>query len=105
MLAEAGLTYCEYYQALLEQQRNILTTGCDRGIMLRQSQLINEIHDELTLDLCPDNMKRDIEIIIETMRAVPSLHILLPGFDVPLDVEAKIGNHWTEGEQIINTSM
>ena len=94
LITQAGINYCQYYQALLEQRRNLLTSGCNSGIMLPISQLISECHDELLLDLSPDHLKRDIELISDTMCKVPTLHKLLPGFDVPLNVSATIGSHW-----------
>ncbi len=100
LLTDRGITYSEYYQALMEQNK-YLTSGGKCGTMLEQSQLINEIHDELTIDLHPDHLKRDTEIVVETMRSVPTLKTLLPGFGqdtCPLDVEPKIGNHWGESD-------
>ena len=100
LIHEAGMDYCQYYQGLLEEQRILLTTGQYRDI-IGISRLINEVHDELTLDLHPGHLKRDIEIVIETMKSVPTLKTLLPGFGqdtCPLDIAPKIGNHWGDND-------
>ena len=97
LITEAGLNYCQYYQALLEQRKEILTNHRIQPI-IGISQIINEVHDEVTIDLYPDNLKRDTELIVETMRAVPTLRKLLPSFAVPLDVDPKIGNHWGDND-------
>ena len=92
LLTERGITYSQYYQGLLEEQRILLTTGQYRDIM-GISRLINEVHDELTLDLHPGHLKRDIEIVIETIKSVSTLKTLLPGFGqdtCPLDIEDKV---------------
>ena len=98
LLREHRLTYPEYYQLLLDEQKYLLTNSSGRGTIYPISQIINEVHDELTVDLAPDHLKRDTELIIETMRAVPSLHKILPSFTCPLDVSARIGSHWGQQE-------
>jgi len=97
LLAEQGIGFCEYYQLLLEQRKKFLTND-PKYVIIDISQIINEVHDEVTMDLFPGRLKRDTEIVVETMRAVPSLRKLLPSFAVPLDVSPVIGNHWGEHE-------
>jgi DNA polymerase I-like protein with 3'-5' exonuclease and polymerase domains len=93
MLREAGLNYSEYL-ALLIDQRNFLTTGRGRGI-IPHSQIINEVHDSVVVDIHPDHVKRDQEMVIECMRAVKSLRALAPGFDhTILNADWKLATHW-----------
>jgi len=96
LLSLHGLTYPQYYDLLLEQQKKYLTNPPGSAIMhlLPMSLIINEVHDSIVIDLHPDYLKRDRELVVETMRAVPALHQLCPGFDAPLDCDAKIGPRW-----------
>jgi uracil-DNA glycosylase family 4 len=55
---------------------------------------INEVHDSLVNDLHPRSAKRDEEIIVETMRAVPTLRALVPKFKIPLGVDVARGPVW-----------
>jgi uracil-DNA glycosylase family 4 len=91
-----NLSYTQYIQMLLETQKKILTNGSGNGIMypLNMSLIFNEVHDDAVIDLHPDHLKRDQELVIECMRAVRSLRILAPSFDVKLGVDAKYGTHW-----------
>lgn len=94
-MAEQGMGYSEYLSALVAQRRNILTRGLDRGIILPMSQIFNEVHDSLVIDMYPETIKRDTEIIVESMRAVRSLRDLVPGFDhTILGVDVKTHHHW-----------
>jgi DNA polymerase-1 len=90
-----GLSLDEWHWALLEEKQK---RAEGRSEALPVSRLINEVHDDLVLDLHPDHVKRDRELVIETMRAVPTLRRLLPGFDVPLTVGVKVGPAWGLGE-------
>ena len=92
-LAEAGLSYSEYLGLLIEQ-RKFLTSGRGRGI-IPVSQIFNEVHDSIVVDLFPDTAKRDQEIVIESMRAVRSLRDLTPGFNHKiLNADWKLESHW-----------
>jgi uracil-DNA glycosylase family 4 len=82
---EYGISYIELHRALLSKQWPNVPLA------------INEIHDELVYDLPPDdvvNRKRVVELIVETMRAVPTLRKVCPGFTLALDVEYLIGPTW-----------
>lgn len=89
------LSYSQYLTELVEQRKNMLTSGLDRDIILPQSQICNEIHDSLVVDLHPDHLKRDTGIVIECMRAARSLKELAPGFDNSiLGVDVITSTHW-----------
>jgi DNA polymerase I-like protein with 3'-5' exonuclease and polymerase domains len=89
------LSYSQYLTELVEQRKNMLTSGLDRDIILPQSQIINEVHDSLVVDLHPDHLKRDTGIVIECMRAARSLKELAPGFDNSiLGVDVITSTHW-----------
>lgn len=62
------------------------------------SLIINEVHDELTVDLFPNTLTRDVECIVETMRSAPTLRTLFDCADLPLDVDPKIAWTW-HGEE------
>lgn len=90
-----GLDYRQYHQALIEQRRKFLTEGPRCGTILPISQIFNEVHDSLVVDLFPETAKRDQECLIECMRAVKSLKKLAPGFDNSiLAADFKISSHW-----------
>jgi DNA polymerase-1 len=92
-LKEAGLTYAEYLAELIEQ-RKYLTNRGGRGT-LPISQIFNEVHDSIVVDIHPDHAKRDQEIVIECMRAVKSLRALAPGFNHKiLNADWKLDTHW-----------
>lgn len=92
-LHEAGLTYVEYLEALIDQKKYL--TNCGGRGTIPLSQLINEIHDSVVVDLFPGTAKRDQEIVIECMRAVKSLKQLAPGFNRKiLNADWKLGSHW-----------
>jgi DNA polymerase I-like protein with 3'-5' exonuclease and polymerase domains len=94
MLYEAGYNYTDYLENLLEQ-RKYLTSSGNRGIMCPISQIFNEVHDSLVVDLYPGSSKRDQEILLDCMRSVRSLKKLAPGFDTSiLDADVKIHHHW-----------
>jgi DNA polymerase I-like protein with 3'-5' exonuclease and polymerase domains len=82
---EYGISYIELHRALLSKQWPKVPLA------------INEIHDELVYDLPPDdvvNRKRAVELIVETMRAVPTLRKVCPSFTLALDVEHFVGPTW-----------
>jgi DNA polymerase-1 len=59
--------------------------------------LINEVHDDLVVDYPNTDAKRhkrDVELVVETMKQVRSLRKLVPSFDLVLNVEAQVGKHW-----------
>lgn len=94
VLADAGLTYLEYHQLLVDSRKKVLDKGFDSWYST-PSVVINEVHDSLVVDLHPDRIKRDTEILIESMRSAKSLRRLAPGFDhTILNVDTKVGTHW-----------
>lgn len=83
LLAEHDMSYLEYHKLVLQ-----------KPLEIPFSVLINEVHDSLISDIHPGTGKKDVEIIVETMRGVPSLRKLVPDFKIPLNVDIKIGPRW-----------
>jgi uracil-DNA glycosylase family 4 len=83
LLREHGISLRDWHKLLLEKP---LDLPC--------SVIINEVHDEVTTDYNPRTYERDKEIVFTMMRDVPSLHKLVPSFNIPLKLEAKIGPAW-----------
>ena len=95
MLALAGMNYSQWLSALIEQRRNFLTKGVNCSRILPVSQLFNEVHDSLVVDLFPDTAKRDTDCLIDCMKSVRSLKKLAPGFDNSiLNADWKLSTHW-----------
>jgi len=82
LLKEHKMSIVEYHEALLKRDWPPFALP------------INEVHDSLVFDLHPRSKKRDTEIIVETMRSVPTLRGLVPSFDIPLGVEGACGPVW-----------
>lgn len=90
------MSYDEYLTLLLETQKKYLTSQGKGDILPTYSPAtvcFNEVHDNLVFDVHPSRVK-DHDLIRETMQAAPSLKKLLPGFDIPLSVNAKISDRW-----------
>ena len=96
LLGLHSLDYRGFTELLIDARRKVLTTGIEDGIMYPMSMIFNEVHDDLVVDLHPDYRKRDEELIIETMRTVPTLRKLVPTLKIPFKVGAKVGSHWGE---------
>ena len=94
LLRAHGLSYSQWLTYLAETANNILTGTAKRDIFMPISGIFNEVHDEVTVDLHPDHLVRDTELVVETMRAVPSLRALVPTFTCPLDVDLKVTPRW-----------
>jgi uracil-DNA glycosylase family 4 len=62
------------------------------------SVIINEVHDEVTVDYNPKTFEEDKAIVLYMMKHVPSLHDLVPSFDIELKQEHKIGPAWAVNE-------
>lgn len=91
------IDYIEFFNLLIEYRRKSLTATPNCAIILPElpiSLLFNEVHDSLLLDIHPDYKKEHTELMVETMRAVPTLRKLAPTFSCPLDVDVKVGSHW-----------
>lgn len=101
LLAEYNLTLGEWVGMLWEQRKRFLAGPGFGGVMRVPWQvpvLFNEVHDEATVDIPPGHEARTEELVIETMRAVPSFRKLVPSFDIPLNVGAKIRARWHGAE-------
>ena len=102
LLAVNNVSYSEHLRALLATRKKWLTTGPACGIMptidippdYDISVICNEVHDDIVVDLHPAHPKRDIELVVETMRAVPSLVGLGVDLSRVLRVGVKTSTHW-----------
>src|SRR6056300_712381 len=67
-----------------------------------QSCVVNTVHDSIVIDVHPDEEERVIEIIQETNKALPDLIAIRWGlvFNVPLELEAKIGPNWLDTKDV-----
>jgi uracil-DNA glycosylase family 4 len=82
LLKEHKMSLVEYHAALLKKDWPAFALP------------VNEVHDSLVFDLHPKTAKRDEELIVETMKAVPTLRALVPKFKIPLGVEGARGPVW-----------
>lgn len=98
ILSHFKISYEEYYKLLLENRKYFLTNPADHEIIppLRIPCIINEVHDDVVVDSPPEYIKLTEEIVVETMRAVPSLRALCPSFDAPIDVDTVHAPFWAE---------
>ena len=99
LLSEHNQTLTDHHRKLVEIEKS-LTNGYGLGIVESVglgSLVENEVHDSLVADLHPANPERDTEIIVETMRAVPTLRRLVPAFDAHLNVKTVRGERWGGG--------
>jgi len=67
-----------------------------------QSCVVNTVHDSIVVDVHPDEERRVIEVIQETNRVLPDLIATRWGlaFNVPLELEAKIGPNWLDTKDV-----
>lgn len=67
-----------------------------------QSCVVNTVHDSIVIDVHPDEERRCIDIIQETNTALPDLITIRWGlvFNVPLELEAKIGPNWLDTKDV-----
>jgi len=97
LLSEHGQALTDHHQKLVEIEK-ALTNGYGLGIVesvgLGYSVVENEVHDSLVADLHPARPERDEQIIVEAMRAVPTLRRLVPAFDANLNVKTVRGERW-----------
>jgi len=82
----------EYHAGLLAEYESVLKG--EKFEPFPMTRLINEVHDCVVADMHPDHIRRDTELIVETMRAVPTLRRICPAFTLKLDLEPKIGPVW-----------
>jgi hypothetical protein len=61
---------------------------------IENSVIWNEVHDEISSDLCPSTYNQDRGIIQSIMASPPSLRKLIPDFDISLKIEPKISDRW-----------
>ena len=66
------------------------------------SCVVNTVHDSIVIDVHPDEERRVINLIDETNRVLPELITIRWGlvFNVPLELEAKIGPNWLDTKDV-----
>ena len=66
------------------------------------SCVVNTVHDSIVIDVHPDEERRVISVIEETNRVLPDLITIRWGlvFNVPLELEAKIGPNWLDTKDV-----
>lgn len=105
-----GFSYRQWLEILLEWQKKVLTNpeNCDKVSLDREIKfpvempvILNEVHDDIVVDLPEAKQKESVELVVETMRKVPSLRRLCPAFDVPLNVGVKIAGHWYGADKTV----
>lgn len=82
VLQEYKIGYVEYHKMLLEKRWPDVPIIC------------NEVHDDLVVDYPPTNHKRNVELVVETMRALPSLRKVCPSFKIKPKVGVEITSRW-----------
>jgi DNA polymerase-1 len=67
-----------------------------------KSCIVNTVHDSIVIDVHPDEEKAVIESISNTNKELPNLIALRWGvnFNVPLLLEAKIGDNWLDTKDV-----
>ena len=67
-----------------------------------QSCVVNTVHDSIVIDVHPDEERRVINIIQQTNKELPDLITIRWGlvFNVPLELEAKIGPNWLDTKDV-----
>ena len=74
----------------------------DKLLSTFKSCVVNSVHDSIVIDVHPDEEKGVIEVINKTNKDLPDLINLRWGidFNVPLLLEAKIGNNWLDTKDV-----
>ena len=74
----------------------------DKLLSTFKSCVVNSVHDSIVIDVHPDEEKGVIEVINNTNKDLPDLINLRWGidFNVPLLLEAKIGNNWLDTKDV-----
>ena len=68
-----------------------------------QSCVVNTVHDSIVIDVHPDEEQQVIDIIKKTNGDLPGLITMRWGivFNVPLELEAKIGENWLDTKDVV----
>ena len=74
----------------------------DKLLDSMQSCVVNSVHDSIVIDVHPSEEQRVIKVIQETNKALPDLIAIRWGleFNVPLELEAKIGPNWLDTHDV-----
>lgn len=82
LCTEHGISLTEYHRAVMERR------------WPEMAMIWNEVHDDVPVDFFPGSLKRDQEIVVETMRTLPTLRKMFPDFDIQLKVGVELSTHW-----------
>ena len=68
----------------------------------KQSCIVNTVHDSIVVDVHPKEKEYVVEVINDTNKSLHSLILTQWGidFNVPLLLEAKIGNNWLDTKEL-----
>ena len=68
-----------------------------------QSCVVNSVHDSIVVDVHPSEERQVIDIIKKTNDDLPGLITMRWGivFNVPLELEAKIGENWLDTKDVM----
>ena len=75
----------------------------DALLVGKKSCVVNTVHDSIVIDVHPNEREQVIDIIKQTNEDLPNLITLRWGivFNVPLLLEAKIGNNWLDTKDVL----
>ena len=68
-----------------------------------QSCVVNTVHDSIVIDVHPNEERQVIDIIKKNNDDLPGLITMRWGivFNVPLELEAKIGENWLDTKDVV----
>ena len=67
-----------------------------------KSKIINTVHDSIVMDVHPDEKNTMIELLRRSMLCIPKecKENFGVDFDMPIDIELKIGHDWLNSQEI-----
>ena len=75
----------------------------DKLLVGMESCVVNSVHDSIVVDVHPNEERQVIDIINKTNNDLPGLITMRWGivFNVPLELEAKIGENWLDTKDVV----
>ncbi len=75
----------------------------DKLLVGMESCVVNSVHDSIVVDVHPNEERQVIDIINKTNTDLPGLITMRWGivFNVPLELEAKIGENWLDTQDVV----
>ena len=79
----------------------LVGTAIDRKLRRLEfrSQLCNTVHDEILIDVHPEEEREVIQIAYQISTNPPLMQAFGKGFDIPIGVEMGIGENWSEAKK------